>query len=526
MINYFEDCILDTGRRELRRGGALVPLQPQVFDLLEYLIQHRHRVVSRNDLLEVIWQGRIVSDAALDTRLSAARQAVGDSGSRQRLIRTMRTKGFRFIGSVRQEPLSNKTACVAEGSDNRPLLEDYPTVAVLPLLNIGGDQQQAVLADGITEDLMVALSRVDWIHVASCNACFACKGQFLQNAHVAHKLGVRYLLTGSIRFVAGRIRLTVHLVDAIIDRQIWTERYDLDMTGDFTSQDSICERVIAALEPHLYIAEHVRIQHRGTADLNEWECIVRALSLMNTRDEQNVAMAITLLNKAILINPHSARSRSLRSIASTMRVHMSWADRQNVIPAALASAHQALSLNPDDPWSHAALAYATIWKEPEEALKACERAISLNPNLAVAHYYFALGATYAGYASDYALAHAEKVESLAKRDLLMRCYVGAHDNVRATACFAMERYREGIKFARNAVTYSPNSPTTYRALTINLALGGDLDGAREALRSLKRLAPKISHDWIKKNAVWASKRTGKQFVEAFVSAGLCGPTAG
>jgi TolB-like protein len=519
MIYRFDGCVLDTDRRELRHDGVLCPLEPQVFDLLEFLICNRERVVSKEEVLNSVWRGRIVSEGVLYSQLSMARRAIGDSGSGQRLIRTLRTKGIRFIGAVREETRLKRVTRIAEESRNRALLADHPTIAVLPFANISGDPAQEFLADGMTEDLITALSKVRWLFVATRASSFACKGQALGTAQAARKLGVRYLLAGALRQEGGRGRITVQLIDAIADHQIWAECYDRDFFNWFTVQDEICEHVVAAVEPQLYIAEQLRIQRKSPINLNGWECIVRALSLMNSRDEQNVALAQTLLQKAVSIDPHSAQSHSLRSITTTLRVHMSWADRQTVIPPALASARKALSLNPDEPWAHAALGYALIWKRPEEAIMPCQTAVALDPNFAVGHYFLALASAYAGHHDD-VFPHAAIVERLARRDLLARAYAGAHNNVRATGSFAIEHYGEGVGFARSAAVYVPNSPTAHRALIMNLSLAGETDEAKHALQKLRHLAPGMSQDWIRQNAVWTSPGTMKRYVEAFRIAGL------
>jgi adenylate cyclase len=185
----------------------------------------------------------------------------------------------------------------------------------------------------------------------------------------------------------------------------------------------------------------------------------------------------------------------------------------------LSAAHRALALSPDEPWAHAALGYALIWKHPAEAIAPCQRAIALNPNFAVGHYFLALASSYA-QCPEYVFPHAEKAEYLMRPDLLAHGYSGAHNNVRATGAFAVDRYREGIRFGRAAVADNPDSPTAYRALIIDLAMEGEIPEAREALRTLRRLAPKLSQDWIRQNAVWSSDQTMRRYVEAFRAVGL------
>lgn len=519
MIYRFGNCVLDLTVHELRRDDRLCALEPQVFDLLEYLVRHRSRVVTRDELWDKVWKGRPVSDAAIDTRVSAARQAVGDTGGEQRLIRTLRKKGYRFVGSVVEDV---GALLVVRGKDNaahRTVLADYPTIAVIPFANLSGEPAQEVLSDGITEDLITALGKVRWLSVATRASCFACKGQGLGAGAIARKLGVRYLVDGSVRRAAGGIRVTVQLIDGFGEQQIWSERYDIDGTVNLRLFDRICEKILAGVEPHLYLAEHMRAQQKSTLDLNAWECVVRALSLMNTRNQRNLATAHALLKTAIAIDPGSAQSRSLLSIAMTLRVHMSWAPRRDVIPAALNEARSALALNPDDPWAHAALGYASIWQQPEDSMLPFERALALNPNFAIGHYFLALGSTYAGHHSKVS-AHADMAERLAPQDLLARGYAGAHDNVRATVSFATEDYRRGIKFASNATLYSPNSPTAHRALVINLALAGKSHEAKHAMATLRKLAPDISEAWITKNAVWSRAETMRRYADAFRASGL------
>jgi TolB-like protein/tetratricopeptide (TPR) repeat protein len=520
VIFRFEDCSLDADRRELRRNGALCALEPQVFDLLEYLVRNRHRFVSKTELKNVVWDGRNVSEAALHTRVSEVRAAIGDSGAEQRLIRTLRTKGFRFTAPVQEEVKSNSWIYANEAArDREALLAGHPTIAVLPFENNSADPNLDSVADALNESLITELSKVSWLFVATRTSSFESKGLGLGTIQTARNLRVRYLLGGNLRQIAGRARITVSLIDGLTDFQIWTDHYEQDVVDSFTVLKEICNKVMTALEPQLYTAEHLRIGRKALTDLNSWECIVRALSLMNSRVQRNVLAAQALLQKAISIDPESAESHSLLSIVSTLLVHMSWADRRDVIPNALAASYKALSLNPDLPWAHAALGYASIWHRPEEAIMPCQRAIALNPNFAIGHYFLALGSAYAGY-HDRLFEHSNEAERLSGRDLLARGYTGAHDNVRATASFAIERYRDGIGFARKAETYSPNSPTAHRALLINLAFAGECDEARQRLQTLRRFAPKVSQSWIGQNSMWSSKEAARRYIEAFRIAGL------
>ena len=188
----FENCAFDTDRRELRRGDELVTIPPQVFDLLEYLIRNREHVVSKDDLIEAIWKGRIVSETALTTRLNAARSAIGDTGEEQRLIKTLPRKGFRFVGAVREE--DGPATAVAINSPEEPrrstlTLPDKPSIAVLPFANLSSDPEQEYFVDGIAEDVLITLSKIQELLVIARNSSFVFKGQVRDIREIGRILG-------------------------------------------------------------------------------------------------------------------------------------------------------------------------------------------------------------------------------------------------------------------------------------------------------------------------------------------------
>ena len=215
MLYLFEDYVLDTDRRELRRRSALVPIEPRVFDLLAYAIENRERVVSKDDLIAAVWDGRIVSDSALTTRLNAARSAIADSGLEQRLIKTLPRKGIRFVGTVREEEMPAGAALVGSTNLATPdlALPDKPSIAVLPFTNMSGDAKEDYFADGITEDITTELSRFSELFVIARNSSFQYKGKSPDIRQVGRELGVRYLLEGSIRRSGDRVRITAQLID-------------------------------------------------------------------------------------------------------------------------------------------------------------------------------------------------------------------------------------------------------------------------------------------------------------------------
>jgi TolB-like protein/class 3 adenylate cyclase len=241
----FDGYVLDTERRELRHGAGVVSLEPQVFDILEYLIRNREHVVSKDDLFASIWNGRLVSESALSTRINAARSAIGDNGDEQRLIRTVFRRGFRFVGAVCEE---QKPAAVAT-EPPRAVQPERLSIAVLPFSNMSGDPDQEHFADGITEDIITALSKLRGLHVIGRNSAFVYKGKSIPIKQAGAELGARYILEGSVRKAGDRLRVTGQLVEAATDQHLWAERYDPDLKDIFAIQDEITERVVNAVEP-------------------------------------------------------------------------------------------------------------------------------------------------------------------------------------------------------------------------------------------------------------------------------------
>jgi TolB-like protein len=242
----FADQSLDTERHELRRGADLVSVEPQVFDLLAHLLANRDRVISKDELIASIWKGRIVSDSTVTSRINAARKAIGDSGDNQNLIRTIPPKGFRFVGEVctadsdggRVAPSLDETR---EAAPTVPALPDRPAIAVLPFKNMTGDPEQEYFSDGISEDIISALSKLRWFFVIARNSSFTYKGKSVHLKQIGEELGVGYVVEGSVRKDGNRVRITAQLSDVFTGRHVWAERYDRNLADVFAVQDEITE---------------------------------------------------------------------------------------------------------------------------------------------------------------------------------------------------------------------------------------------------------------------------------------------
>jgi TolB-like protein len=338
----FANHALDTDRRELRRGSELIAVEPQVFDLLVYLVQNRDRVVSKDDLIASVWGGRIVSDSTLTSRINAARKAIGDSGEEQKLIRTISRKGIRFVGTVRTQSNSEPTYAIDPVPENidgqsRPLLPlpDRPAIAVLPFVNMSGDPEQEYFSDGISEDIITALSKLRWFFVIARNSSFIYKGKTVHLKQVAEELGVDYVVEGSVRKGSDdRVRITAQLNDVATGSHLWAERYDRSLADVFAVQDEITDAIVAAIEPQLYAAEDFRAKRKPPDSMDAWDLVMRALSYYWRVTRQDNLVAQALLEKAIAIDPHYGQALGVLAASQTFSAHMGWAEMATALPVA------------------------------------------------------------------------------------------------------------------------------------------------------------------------------------------------
>lgn len=240
VIFVFGDRTLDFDRRELRRGAEIVALQPQVFELLTYLLRHRHHVVTKDDLLQAIWGGRAVSNSALTTRINAVRRAIGDDGASQRMVRTYSGKGFRFVADVTE--LAGSTAPTSTAASGSTLLyrefADEPSIAVRPLSNLSSDRELDYFADGASEEIAAALSCVTRLTIIAYPRTR--KRDPAAGTDAAPDIGTQYLLTGAVRKSGHRLRVTVRLIDLETGVQLWADQVDGDVIGHPGPADTSC----------------------------------------------------------------------------------------------------------------------------------------------------------------------------------------------------------------------------------------------------------------------------------------------
>jgi TolB-like protein len=511
----FDNHTLDTERRELLRGGEPVALQPQVFDLLVHLVQNRARVLSKDDLIAMVWGGRIVSDSTLTSRINAARTAVGDSGKQQRLIRTVPRKGVRFVGDVGEVP--DGVQPVAADAPPRALpVPDRPTIAVLAFDNMSGDGKQEYFSDGISEDIITALSRVRWFFVIARNSSFIYKGRSVHISQVAEELGVRYVVEGSVRKEGGRVRITAQLNDVATGSHIWAEHYDRDLTDVFAVQDEITDAIVAAIEPQIYAAENFRARRKPPNSLGAWDLVMRALSHYWRVTQPDHLAAQELLQQAIAIDPHYGQALSLLATSHMFGVHLGWADIVTAAPLAERAALAAIDADSEDAWAHTALGSVCFsTRRLGDSLAEFELALRLNPNFSLAQGYYALALSYDGRWQD-SYEAAQRAIRLSPRDPSLAIYYG----IAAYAQFVGRNYPEAIALSREAIRQRGDLTGAYRVLTVAAGMTGQTEVAAAALEELRRVQPNISLAWIAHQLPWKLDSDREHYLEGFRRAGL------
>jgi len=381
----FENQILDRSRRELVRDGATITVEPKVFDLLLHLIENRHRLVTKDDLIAHVWGGRIVSDSALTSAINAARKAIRDSGREQRLIRTSARKGFRFVGEVRSQIAVLRQA--EPQADAAPALPDKPSIAVLPFDNMTRDPAQDYLPDGIVESLTATLSRIRSFFVVARASAFTYKGRPINVRDVGRELGVAYLVEGSVQHSGSRLRISVQLIETMKGAHLWAERYDGSPDDIFDLQDRIAEQVAGAVQPSIRLAEIERSRRKRPQDLGAYDLTMQAMRHVWLLDKTQADCGLELLQRALEIDRDYPLALALAAWCYAQRSVYNWTDDiAGSIAHALRLADRAASGSSDDPLILAVLGTVhTFARKYGVARVLLQRAVAIDPNAAWAH---------------------------------------------------------------------------------------------------------------------------------------------
>jgi len=370
-----------------------------------------------------------------------------------------------------------------------------PSIAVLPFDNMSGDAEQEYFSDGVTEDIITALSRFHWFFVIARNSSFTYKGRAVDVKQVARELGVRYVLEGSVRKAASRVRVTAQLIDGATGNHIWAERYDGQLQDIFELQDEMSQRIAATLVPEVSRAELKRVVAKRPGDLDAWDCCLRGMAHLNEFSAEGNVRAREQFERAIALDPDYCDAYVGLTDSYTRDVNLRFADdRAAALEEALAAGQRAVALDGASSAAHHALSTAYLLNdEPDMALAEARLAVELNPNDAAALH--ALGNKSDLMGDPEGIARMVRAQQLdpqaldrhAYQTFLARAYVNARD------------YASAVTIAQTAIRLRPETANAHFILAIALAHLGRIDEARVALARCEALR----RGFIEERADWA-----------------------
>lgn len=394
MIYRFGSCELDISTVELRVAGRTRSLEPQVFDLLALLIENRERMVSRDEIIEKVWDGRVVSDAALASRVKSARHAIGDDGKSQRVVRTVHGRGFRFVAPVRvvhgaATPELPATGGGPDAPDAHPRDRSArPSLAVLPFRMLSGDARFASLASALPDELITELSRLHWLFVIARGSSFRLRAEDAEYAEIGRLLRVRYCLSGTIDLDGRQVGITVELVDTLDGGVVWADRLSGRIDDVHALREEIRLRVLAALEIQIPAHEAALARGRPCEDLDAWSAFHLGLQHMYRFNRADNTAAARYFQRALGLDPYFARAHAGLSFVhfQTAFLHQS-DDVAGETSHARRCAERGLELDPLDPFVNFTMG-RSFWLEGdlESSLAWLERSTALCPNYAQGIY--------------------------------------------------------------------------------------------------------------------------------------------
>ena len=482
----FEGHRLDLGRRELRRGSEQVMVEPQVFDLIAYLVKNRDRVLTKDDLIAAVWEGRIVSASTLTSRINSARKAVGDSGEQQRLIRTYARKGVRFVGEVQEANELPFSEGKAQSAPSLDVPRGKPCVAVLPFDNLSSDPEQEYFSEGVTEDIITALSKYRSILVVARNSTFALKGRGVDARRIGRDLGANYIVQGSVRRIGPRVRISAQLTEAESRQQIWAEQYDRELQDIFQVQDDITATVVAGIEPEIGNAERALAERKPPQTFDAWDFFRLGTKHFYKSTAEDNREAERLFRRAIGLDPSLAEAYGF--LAYSIVLSMIYFDEEPddaLLNEAVAIAKKGATLDERDALIRFMYGRALLARKSYgEALAELEIAAELNPNLAVVYCGLGDSLAYEGRI-DEAIPYFQRAINLSPHDPLRWAFY----SYRSLAHLFAQQFNLAEEWARKA-THVPNCH--FWGFSHRVAALGHLQRSDEreaAIIALRRINP-------------------------------------
>lgn len=479
----FGPFVLDPQRGALAREGRPIAVGHKGLLLLHALLQAPGQVLSKTALMQAAWSDAVVEESNLPVQIAALRKLLGPQPDGSEWIATVPRAGYRFVGSV-HVPDDLAVASVLAAAGRAADLRERPSIVVLPFANVSGDREQEYLADGITEDIIIALTRFRWFRVIGRNSSFVYKSQPVDSRHVARDLGVRYVLEGSVRRSGQHLRISAQLVDADSANQFWAERYEMELKEAFAVQDAIAERVAGAIEPELLKTESLPVPARQSGNVTAWDLVRQGTWNFHRVGRDTHLKARDLFRQACRLDPELAEARIWLARVSAGVVAYGWSDEaERDIREGLDAALKAIQLDEKNPYSHYALAICSSYANaPEQAVLAAEKAIEISPSFALGHLVSGMGQLFRGSAH-------EAVPSL-ERGLTLNPYDPQNFvwyNLLALAQLFAGRADEALAAAIKARKVRPAWRLTYETLACCYAVLGRLQEAGSCIEQMRQL---------------------------------------
>jgi TolB-like protein/lipopolysaccharide biosynthesis regulator YciM len=461
-ICRFEDFELDPVVYQLRRNVSRVHLERIPFELLCLLVERRGELVSREEILERVWGKGVFVDSenAIRTAVRKIRRALNDDADAPRFIVTVAARGYRFVAPISlRAPIPSVDIYHAA---NPPLpLPDKPSIAVLPFTNMSGDRDQEYFSDGITDDLITALSRVPGLFVIARSSTFTYKGKAAKVQDVGRELGVAYVLEGSVRKSENKLRITAQLVDTTGGSHLWAERYDRPLKDIFALQDEIVQKIVTTLKLQLALEQRGWVARKHTDNLEAYDYYLRGLEYASSYSKEGNAQARRLWEKAVALDPEYAEAYAWLG----RTYNLEWLYRWNADPQALKRAFElgrkALALDDSLPMAHSRLGQTYAFQQQyDQAIAEGERAIALDPNNADSHFLQANVLNNAGRSE-------QALEALAQGMRLNPRYSPIYLEELGKAYMQLGRHAEAIATLKEATRRSPTSTNVQLSLALN-----------------------------------------------------------
>lgn len=480
-VLQFDRFVLDLARGCLRLDDRELELRPKAFKVLCHLAERAGLLVAKEELYKAVWNDIAVSDDSLVQCIRQLRRTLGDE--QHRLIKTVARRGY--LLDVRVSRLVSAPGATAPAA---PLaLPDKPSIAVLPFDAMSGDPEEASFADGIAEDLITALSRTSSLFVIARNSSFI----FRQAKHdvraIGARLGVRYVVDGSVRKVGSRVRLTAQLIEAASGNQLWADRFDGALDQIFELQDQIIASVIGAIAPKLRAIEIARAARKRPDSLDAYELVLRSLPLQATMSKASLGEAIDLLDRAVALSPDYAEALAYGAWCRSLRPSNAYSsDPARDLREAADLAGEALKADRGNPVVLRCAGFVVCFTERDYALAwdLIDRSLAIDPNAANAWAWRGFVSAFAGNAED-AVDEFAKAIRLSPFDQWLNTYsLGM-----VFALLTSDRLEEGLRWARKCIQENPRWGAAHRYLVGALSLTGRDAEARAAARAYMALEP-------------------------------------